>query len=99
MEENHAKLTRLFKTGSLKTVADELLEADIITRDVQTNPAVIILLTVSYLVLSSKMNYKRLRNIARNSSMLFMKYVVHMLMQLTGSRKLYNIHSCRDKLS
>ena len=38
MEKNHAKLTRLFKTGSLKTVADELLEAGIITRDVQTNP-------------------------------------------------------------
>ena len=38
MENNHAKLTRLFKTGSLKTVADELLEAGIITRDVQTNP-------------------------------------------------------------
>ena len=38
MEKNHAKLTRLFKTGSLKTVADELLEAGIITRDVQSNP-------------------------------------------------------------
>ena len=38
MEKNHAKLTRLFKTGSLKSVADELLEAGIITRDVQTNP-------------------------------------------------------------
>ena len=38
MEKNHAKLTRLFKTGSLKTVADELLEAGIITRDVQINP-------------------------------------------------------------
>ena len=38
MEKNHAKLTRLFKTGSLKTIADELLEAGIITRDVQTDP-------------------------------------------------------------
>ena len=38
MEKNHAKLTRLLKTGSLKTVADELLEAGIVTRDVQTNP-------------------------------------------------------------
>ena len=38
MEKNHAKLTRLFKTGSLKTFADELLEAGIITRDVQTSP-------------------------------------------------------------
>ena len=38
MERNHAKLCRLFKTGSLKTLADELLEASIITRDVQTNP-------------------------------------------------------------
>ena len=38
MERNHAKLCRLFKTGSLKTLADELLEAGVITRDVQTNP-------------------------------------------------------------
>ena len=38
MEKNHAKLCRLFKTGSLKTLADELLEAGIITRDVQTDP-------------------------------------------------------------
>ena len=38
MEGSHAKLTRLFKTSSLKTLADELLEAGIITRDVQTNP-------------------------------------------------------------
>ena len=38
IERNHAKLCRLFKTGSLKTLADELLEAGIITRDVQTNP-------------------------------------------------------------
>ena len=38
IEKNHAKLCRLFKTGSLKTLADELLEAGIITRDVQTNP-------------------------------------------------------------
>ena len=38
MERNHAKLCRLFKTGSLKTLADELLEAGIITRDVQTDP-------------------------------------------------------------
>ena len=38
MEKNHAKLSRLFKTGSLKTLADELLEAGIITRDVQTDP-------------------------------------------------------------
>ena len=38
MEKNHAKLSRLFKTGSLKTVADEILEAGIITRDVQKNP-------------------------------------------------------------
>ena len=38
MEKNHAKLTRLLKTGSLKTVADELLEAGIVTCDVQTNP-------------------------------------------------------------
>ena len=38
MEKNHAKLSQLFKTGSLKTVADELLEAGIITRDVQIDP-------------------------------------------------------------
>ena len=38
MEKNHAKLCRLFKTGSLKTLADELLEAGIITCDVQTDP-------------------------------------------------------------
>ena len=38
MKGSCAKLTRLFKTGSLKTLADELLEAGIITRDVQTNP-------------------------------------------------------------
>ena len=37
MERNHAKLCRLFK-GSLKTLADELLEAGIIPRHVQTNP-------------------------------------------------------------
>ena len=38
MEKNHAKLSQLFKTGSLKTLADELLEAGIITRDVQIDP-------------------------------------------------------------
>ena len=38
MKKNHAKLIRLFQTGSLKSVADELLEAGIITHDVQTNP-------------------------------------------------------------
>ena len=37
MERNHAKLCRLFK-GSLKTLADELLEAGIIPRHVQKNP-------------------------------------------------------------
>ena len=37
MEKNHAKLSRLFK-GSVKRFADELLEAGIIPRRVQTNP-------------------------------------------------------------
>ena len=79
----------------MKTVADELLEAVIITRDAQTNPTrlVIKLLTVTYLVLYSKMNQKRLRNIVQNSLMLFMKYVVHMSMHITRSRDLYKSQS------
>ena len=37
MEKNHANLCRLFK-GSLVTVANELLQVGMITRDVQTAP-------------------------------------------------------------
>ena len=37
MEKNHAKLSRLFK-NSLQTVAEELLQAGIITREVETDP-------------------------------------------------------------
>ena len=57
IEKNHAKLSRLFKS-SMKTVADELLEAGIITHDVQTNltrPVMIF----SYLVLYSFCNQRR----------------------------------------
>ena len=37
MEKNHANLCRLFKS-SLKTFAEELLQAGIITRDIETDP-------------------------------------------------------------
>ena len=37
MEKNHANLCRLFKS-SLKPFAEELLQAGIITRDIETDP-------------------------------------------------------------
>ena len=37
MEKNHANLCRLFKS-SLKTFAEELLQAGVITRDIETDP-------------------------------------------------------------
>ena len=88
MEKNHAKLTRLFKTGSLKSVADELLEAGIITRDVQTNPTSDNIINCFLSGFVFKNELEEIEEYCMKFFNAFYEIRVHMSTQLTRSRNL-----------
>ena len=61
MQKNHANLCRLFK-GSLVTVANELLQVGMITRDVQTDPTNDTIISCFLAGFAFKTTLKMLRN-------------------------------------
>ena len=85
MEKNHANLCRLFKS-SLKTFAEELLQAGIITRDVQTNPTSDNIINCFLSGFVFKNELEEIEEYCMKFFNAFYEIRVHMSTQLTRSR-------------